>query len=71
MRRVHAGEVRKSCGRIRGCPAKDMAQLRSIGIYGVPRNKVLKAEKGKGESDKRVRKICIISLYVKDWSLFI
>lgn len=41
MRRVHAAEVGEAGGRVCRSPAQDVAQLRRVGIDGVPRHQEL------------------------------
>ncbi len=41
MRRIHAGEIRESRGRISRSPTQDMTQLRRISVDRVPRHQKL------------------------------
>lgn len=43
MRRVHAAEVGEAGGRVSRSPAQDVAQLRRVGVNGVPRHQELGA----------------------------
>ena len=48
VRWVHAGEVGEACGRVCGCPAQHMAELRGVGIDGVPGDQKLGRKQGNG-----------------------
>lgn len=46
VRRVHAGEVGEARGWVRGCPAQHVAELRCVGIDGVPGDQELGRKQG-------------------------
>lgn len=48
MRRVHAGEVGEACGWVRRCPAQHVAELRRVGVDGVPGDQELGRKQGDG-----------------------